>query len=102
MVPRAVECGARRPGSHRDHLHPARDPQGPHLGVPVSRIQARRDESRVVDGQVVRARARRACRLAARARVCRQDHRAVSLELGFVLGAYFDVHVDPADAHSVL
>ena len=41
VVPGALEHVTRRTGSHNNRGDPARNPQGPYLGIPLARIQAR-------------------------------------------------------------
>ena len=73
VVPRALGCLARRARRHRHHRRSARYPEDTHRRVPDARVQARRDEPRVVDWSVVRPWSWHVGDVTARSRVHCQD-----------------------------
>ena len=96
MVLGAVERHTRGARPHLCYFHPEGSAQGSHLGLPLPRVQARRDESGVVDRKVVRTGPWQLRDVAARARVHREDHRAVVVELGLLDVPRSSFHPHPA------
>lgn len=80
VVPRIMGCFARGIRPHHCHCRSARCSQGVDLCLPFSRVQARRDESSLVDRKVVWSWSWQPCHITARSRVHREDCRIVALE----------------------